>query len=80
MTVALIFACIVLGGLAVCAFGIAHAERKERYKTEQEAQKHEQNTADAITEAREIKAQANTGDNRRDFAYMADKLREYAEK
>ncbi len=75
--------CGLLGLLAVGAFIIAHEEKKKRHEAENklnEAYKHEEQTADTITEANKTKADARTGDHERDINYMAGKLHDYAHK
>lgn len=82
-TIILIFVCVLMGFFAVCAFIMAHAEKKERYKIQKqldEAKKHEEQTADTITEANKTKADARTGDHSSDVNYMAGKLHDYAHK
>ena len=82
-TIILIFVCVLMGFFAVCAFIMAQAEKKERYKIQKqldEAKKHEEQTADTITEANKTKADARTGDHSADVKYMADKLHDYAHK
>ena len=82
-TIIAVILCGLLGLLAVGAFIIAHEERKERYKAENElneAYKHEEQNADTITEANKTKADARTGDHSSDIEYMAGKLHDYAHK
>lgn len=69
--------------MAVCACFMAHAEKEERYATENELKEvyeHEQKVAEIITDANKTKADAKTGDHSVDFNYMADKLHDYASK
>ena len=73
-----IITCVLFGGFAACVFMIACGEKAQRNKELKEAKENAKKTADKITEANEKKAGADTGDNKRDFMYMADKLHEYA--
>lgn len=82
-TIILVILCGLLGLLSVGAFIIAQEERKERKEAEHklnEAEKHEEQTADTITEANKTKADARTGDHSSDINYMAGKLHDYAHK
>ena len=79
----LIFVCVLMGILAVCAFIMAQAEKKERYKIQKkldEVYEHEEHAADIISNANKTKADARTGDHSAGIKYMADKLRDYANK
>lgn len=80
-TIILIFACVLMGFFAVCAFIMAQAEKKERYKIQKkldEVYEHEEHTAEIISNANKTKADARTGDHSADIKYMADKLHDYA--
>ena len=82
-TIILIFVCVLMGILAVCAFLMAQAEKKERRKIQNEINeenKHEEHAPDIISNANKTKADARTGDHSADIKYMADKLRDYANK
>ena len=82
-TIILIFACVLMGFFAVCAFIMAHAEKKERYKIQKqldEVYEHEEHTAEIISNANKTKADARTGDHSSDVNHMADKLHDYANK
>ena len=82
-TIILIFACVLMGFFAVCAFIMAQAEKKERYKIQKqldEVYKHEEHTAEIISNANKTKADARTGDHSADIKCMADKLHNYANK
>ena len=82
-TIILIFACVLMGFFAVCAFIMAQAEKKERYKIQKkldEVYEHEEHAVEIISNANKTKADARTGDHSVDIKYMADKLRDYANK
>ena len=82
-TIILIFVCVLMGILAICAFIMAQAEKKERLKIQKqldEVYEHEEHAAEIITEANKTKADARTGDHSADIKYMADKLHNYANK
>ena len=82
-TIILIFVCVLMGILAVCAFLMAQAEKKERYKIQKkldEVDEHEEHAAEIISNANKTKADARTGDHSADIKYMADKLHDYAQK
>ena len=82
-TIILIFVCVLMGILAVCAFIMAQAEKKERRKIQNElneVKKHEEHAAEIISNANKTKADARTGDHSADIKYMADKLHDYANK
>ena len=82
-TIILIFACVLMGFFAVCAFIMAQAEKKERYKIQKqldEVYKHEEHASETISNANKTKADARTGDHSADVKYMADKLHDYAHK
>ena len=82
-TIILIFVCVLMGILAICAFLMAQAEKKERLKIQKELDEvyeHEEHAAEIITEANKTKADARTGDHSADIKYMADKLHDYANK
>ena len=82
-TIILIFVCVLMGIFAVCAFIMAQAEKKERYKIQNqldEVYEHEEHAAEIISKANKTKADARTGDHSADIKYMADKLRDYAQK
>ena len=82
-TIILIFVCVLMGFFAVCAFIMAQAEKKERYKIQKqldEVYEHEEHTAEIISNANKTKADARTGDHSSDINYMADKLHDYAHK
>ena len=82
-TIILIFVCVLMGILAICAFLRAQAEKKERYKIQKqldEVYKHEEHTAEIISNANKTKADARTGDHSADIKCMADKLHNYANK
>ena len=76
----------IIGALAffaVCAFIMAQAEKKERYKIQKkldEDNEHEEHAAEIISNANKTKADARTGDHSADIKYMADKLHAYAQK
>ena len=82
-TIILIFVCVLMGILAVCAFLMAQAEKKERDKIQKkldEVYEHEEHAAESNSNASKTKADARTGDHSADIKYMADKLRDYANK
>ena len=82
-TIILIFVCVLMGILAVCAFLMAPAEKKERRTIQNELNevtKHEEHAAEIISKANKTKADARTGDHSVDIKYMADKLHDYAQK
>ena len=82
-TIILITVCVLMGFFAVCAFIMAQAEKKERRKIQNElneVKKHEEHAAEIISNANKTKADARTGDHSADIKYMADKLRDYANK
>ena len=82
-TIILIFVCVLIGILVVCAFLMAQAEKKERRKIQnelKEVKKHEEHAAEIISNANKTKADARTGDHSVDIKYMADKLHDYAKK
>ena len=54
---------------------LREAKKAEKEHAETEARKNE-----AITEANKTKAEARTGDHKRDFNFMADKLHHLANK
>ena len=82
-TIILITVCVLMGFFAVCAFIMAQAEKKERYKIQKqldEVYEHEEHAAKIISNANKTKADARTGDHSADIKYMADKLHDYAQK
>ena len=82
-TIILIFVCVLMGILAICAFLMAQAEKKERLKIQKqlnEVYEHEEHTAEIISKANKTKADARTGDHSADIKCMADKLHNYANK
>ena len=82
-TIILIIACVLMGIFAVCAFIMAQAEKKERYKIQKkldEVYEHEEQAAEIISNANKTKADARTGDHSDDIKYMAGKLHDYASK
>ena len=82
-TIILFIVCALMGFFAVCAFLMAQAEKKERRKIQNElneVKKHEEHAAEIISKANKTKADARTGDHSADIKYMADKLRDYAQK
>ena len=82
-TIILFIVCVLMGIFAVCAFIMAQAEKKERRKIQNElneVKKHEEHAAEIISNANKTKADARTGDHSADIKYMADKLRDYANK
>lgn len=82
-TIILFIVCVLMGIFAVCAFIMAQAEKKERYKIQKqldEVYEHEEHTAEIISNANKTKADARTGDHSADIKYMADKLHDYAKK
>lgn len=79
----LIGICVIMGILAICAFLMAHSEKKERYRTEKELEEvigNENKMAEAVTEANRTKSNARTGNHSADIKYMSDKLHDYANK
>ena len=82
-TIILFIVCVLMGIFAICAFIMAQAEKKERRKIQNElneVKKHEEHAAEIISNANKTKADARTGDHSADIKYMADKLRDYANK
>lgn len=82
-TIILIIACVLMGFFAVCAFIMAQAEKKERYKIQKqldEVYEHEKDAAEIISNANKTKADARTGKHSTDIKFMADKLHDYAKK
>ena len=82
-TIILFIVCVLMGIFAICAFIMAQAEKKERRKIQNElneVKKHEEHAAEIISNANKTKADARTGDHSVDIKYMADKLRDYANK
>lgn len=82
-TIILIIACVLMGIFAVCAFIMAQAEKKERYKIQHQLDKvyeHEEHAAEIISNANKTKADARTGKHSTDIKFMADKLHDYAKK
>ena len=82
-TIILFIVCVLMGIFAVCAFIMAQAEKKERYKIQKqldEVYEHEEHAAEIISKANKTKADARTGDHSADVKYMADKLHDYAKK
>lgn len=82
-TIILIIACVLMGIFAVCAFIMAQAEKKERYKIQHqldEVYEHEEHAAEIISNANKTKADARTGKHSTDIKFMADKLHDYAKK
>lgn len=82
-TIILSIVCVLMGFFAICAFIMAQAEKKERYKIQKkldEVYEHEEHTAEIISNANKTKAGARTGDHSADIKYMADKLHDYASK
>lgn len=82
-TIILITVCVLMGFFAVCAFIMAQAEKKERYKIQKqldEVCEHEEHAAEIISNANKTKADARTGKHSTDIKYMADKLHDYAKK
>lgn len=82
-TIILFIVCVFMGILAICAFIMAQAEKKERLKIKKqldEVYEHEEHAAEIISNANKTKADARTGDHSADIKYMADKLHDYAKK
>ena len=82
-TIILFIVCVSMGIFAVCAFIMAQAEKKERYKIQKqldEVYEHEEHAAEIISNANKTKADARTGYHSADIKYMADKLHDYAQK
>lgn len=82
-TIILVTVCVLMGFFAVCAFIMAQAEKKERYKIKKqldEVYEHEEHAAEIISNANKTKADARTGKHSTDIKYMADKLHDYAKK
>ena len=82
-TIILFIVCVLMGIFAVCAFIMAQAEKKERYKIQKqldEVYKHEEHTSEIISNSNKTKADARTGNHSADIKYMADKLHDYANK
>ena len=82
-TIILFTVCVLMGFFAVCAFIMAQAEKKERYKIQKkldEVYEHEEHAAEIISNANKTKADARTGNHARDLHTMADKLHDYANK
>lgn len=82
-TIILVTVCVLMGFFAVCAFIMAQAEKKERYKIKKqldEVYEHEKDAAEIISNANKTKADARTGKHSTDIKYMADKLHDYAKK
>ncbi len=72
---------IFFGFVLIIALFIAQDEKKERRKIENElneVKEHEQHAVEIITEANQTKEDARTGDHKRDFNFMADKLHDLA--
>lgn len=82
-TIILFIVCVLMGIFAVCAFIMAQAEKKERYKIQKqldEVYEHEEHAAEIISNANKTKADARTGKHSTDIKFMADKLHDYAKK
>lgn len=82
-TIILVTVCVLMGFFAVCAFIMAQAEKKERYKIKKqldEVYEHEKDAAEIISNANKTKADARTGKHSTDIKFMADKLHDYAKK
>lgn len=82
-TIILVTVCVLMGFFAVCAFIMAQAEKKERYKIQKqlkEVYEHEKDAAEIISNANKTKADARTGKHSTDIKFMADKLHDYAKK
>lgn len=82
-TIILFIVCVLMGIFAICAFIMAQAEKKERYKIQKklnEVYEHEEQAAEIISNANKTKADARTGDHSADIKYMSDKLHDYAKK
>ena len=82
-TIILSIVCVLMGFFAVCAFIMAQAEKKERYKIQKqldEVYEHQEHAAEIISNAKKTKADARTGEHSADVKYMADKLHDYAQK
>lgn len=82
-TIILVTVCVLMGFFAVCAFIMAQAEKKERYKIKKqldEVYEHEEHAAEIISNANKTKADARTGKHSTDIKFMADKLHDYAKK
>ena len=65
---------VVIGIISVAA------QKATEKKAEKKANEKLQKTADIISEANKTKADANTGDHKHDFNFMADKLHKLANK
>ena len=79
-TVILIIALVGVSLFGVSAFLLAQVYRKDSKQKEKElkeAQENAERTADIITEANKAKADARSGDHKRDLDFMANKLHEY---
>lgn len=66
---------------AISSFLLAQVYRKEvktKDKELKEARENAERTAEIITEANKAKADARSGDHKRDLDFMANKLHEYS--
>lgn len=71
---------VIMAIFTASAFIFALAEKHERKQQEKETKENEERAAEIITEANKTKAEARTGDHKRDIDYMASKLHDYATK
>lgn len=73
-----VFCVLIILYFAIAFSVITIQERSERKKLEKEKKENEERAAEIITEANKNKADARTGDHKRDINYMASKLHDLA--
>lgn len=79
-TAILIILCAVFAIFAIGAFFVMLNERRARKEAEKNASEGIKNNEQITIEANKTKADARTGDHKRDINFMADKLHDYANK
>lgn len=76
-TVIIILICLIVCMFGGFAFYLAGEEKRQRKQLEKEIQEAKENERQK-QEANKTKADARTGDHKRDLDYMANRLQEYA--
>lgn len=76
-TIILIAICVIIVMFGGFAFYLAGEEKRQRKQLEKEIQEAKENERQK-QEANKTKADARTGDHKRDLDYMANRLHEYA--
>ena len=72
--------CIIVAIFGLAAFIFACEQSRDLRKIEKEIEEEERKKNEITAEANKTKADARTGDHKRDFNYMADKLHDLSKK